>query len=136
MPGGGGGAKTRPDGAAQTYIADIKEYPTGKKSTFTHLRKCMQRTISMVNWIEPIILEMLYCLDCLVHGTKKKYVHNDVNFQFLMNYPHAWSNTYIQHVLGKRKSGRTNVTLTYDNEDCTISSEDILAISSISDYRN
>ena len=79
---------------------------------------------------------MLYCLDRLVHGKKKKYVHNDINFQFLMNHPHAWSNTYIQHVLGKRESGRTNVTLTYDNEDCTISSEDILAISSISDYRN
>ena len=34
-----------------------------------------------------MILDMLYSLDCLVHSThtkKKKYVHNDMNFQFLM----------------------------------------------------
>ena len=43
------GAKTLPDGAAHTYIAYRREYPSGKKLIFIHLRKCMQRTIGTVN---------------------------------------------------------------------------------------
>ena len=34
----------------------------------------MQRTMGTVSWIETIILETLYCLDCLVHGTHTKKI--------------------------------------------------------------